>query len=458
MMNASDGIRHQIQDYSCVLDRLESRFRNRLWITGGWARTQFLNGNYAGDVDCIIFGTTSEILTFLHTAGFETQGTPLSRISYATSSETQNALFWCARIALPDRNHLDIMVAVGSSQIEAVLAKLEAFNFSINSIAINYSTNQCLRTAYNIEDANRAAFRVNDNYDICRNERVLSRDFEMFEKYYGFRSVETPLTTSLKACKDSLLTAEARQGHDDFLIERGQMLLPYIPTGAEAWIVRGAVRVALLGETKYWDDMDIVVDCERRRIFDHLNKIGTPFSLNMFGSPKIVVDNGIKVDIWGMESADSISGELARYSHNLDLIAWSIRRQNLIDPLGVVARLRNRELDLNQRFIASATIDEGRYAALKSIYLIIRHRLTFTDSVSALLRRSLGGCSPFLRKHLIRLVRELCLCVPRNHLELSMVDLEKALGTSDAINVVRHYWPEAVHVSTGSSTGNVLHR
>ena len=422
-MSPNSRIRSQLERYSPMLDELETRFGNRLWITGGWARATISPRNYAGDIDCIVFGNEEKFADILKASPFALQRAPLG----------------CLRIMLPDRNHLDIIPASGKSESDAVLHTLAGFNFSANSIAINHATDELLRTTHNVEDADRASFRVNDGYDIGRHQVVLSRDFEIFEKYYRLRSVDTPLMLSLKTLVQSYLASERRGDPAEILARRCEALLPCLPNGAEAWLVRGCVRSALLGQIKYWDDIDVVVNCTHEQIFRHLNDSCIPFSLNMYGSPKAVLHGGLKVDVWALDTKHGMAGELARYSHDLDSIAWSVQEQKLCDPIGVSQHLADRILDINSLFDRTATTLERQYAAMKSLYLIIRHQLTFSERVSVMMKTAIDDPSPFLTKHLIRLMRELCLCVTHDDMDRSLAILESKLQGSDAIKLARQY-------------------
>jgi hypothetical protein len=415
------GLHALRQHYSRVVDAFAAHFGERLWITGGWARAELSGSDYFGDIDCIIVADAQQIEQFAKTAGFDLKTAPLG----------------APRVVLFDRNHMDIIPVAGSTTEDAVLQAINAFNFSINSAAVNYVTGAVVRTPHNAEDAAAGAFRVNQRFDHRCSNRVLARDFEIFEKYYELKPVPTPPTLRVQ----KLLTAYAAQeGSDDAtqtLGTRSDEVAPCIPAAAEAWIVRGAVRCALLGQIKYWDDIDVITTASHDDIVGHLLDAGIPFSPNYFGTPKVITPNGFKADIWAL-GGHALETELAGYPHNLDAIAWSVLDGRLCDPFGVAKAIAQRRLDINPAFIVNASAHDLHYTALKSIYLIIRHALMFSDRAAELMRTPIVP-EPFLIKHLIRLLRELCLCVPPQTRAQAMAELESKLGACDAMRLVRSY-------------------
>jgi hypothetical protein len=420
-LGRSYGLHTLRRYYSRVLDAFAAHFGERLWITGGWARAELSGVDYVGDIDCIIVADAQQVQQFAINAGFDLKTAPLG----------------APRVVLVDRNHMDIIPASGSTTEDAVLQAINAFNFSINSAAVNYVTGAVLRTPHNAEDAAAGAFRVNERFDHRCSDRVLARDFEVFEKCYGLKPVPTLPTLRVR----KLLTAYAAQEGSDNATQtlgaRSDEVAPCIPAAAEAWIVRGAVRCALLGQVKYWDDIDVITTASLDDIVGHLLDAGIPFSPNYFGTPKVITPNGFKADIWAI-GGHALETELASYPHNLDAIAWSVLDRRLCDPLGMAEAIAQRRLDINPAFIINASAHDLHYTALKSIYLIIRHALTFSDRAAELMRTPIVP-EPFLIKHLIRLSRELCLCVPPRTRARAMAELESKLGACDAMQLVRAY-------------------
>jgi hypothetical protein len=407
--------------YTRVLDAFAARFGERLWITGGWVRAELSGSDYVGDIDCIIVADPQEINQFAIAAGFDLKTAPLG----------------APRVVLFDGNHMDIIAASGVTAEDAVLQAISAFNFSINSAAVNYISGDVVQTPHNAKDVAAGTFRVNDRFDHRCSDRVLARDFEIFEKYYGLKPVPTPATLQIQ----KVLTAyAAHEGSNDAtrtLRARSDEVAACLPAAAKAWIVRGTVRCALLGQVKYWDDIDVITTASHDDIVGHLVNAGIPFSPNYFGTPKVITPNGFKADIWAL-GGHALKTELAGYPHNLDAIAWSVRGRRLCDPLGVAEAIAQRRLDINPAFIGNASAHDVHYTALKSIYLIIRHALTFSDRAAELMRTPIVP-EPFLIKHLIRLLRELCLCVPPQTRARAMAELESKLGACDAMRLVRAY-------------------
>jgi hypothetical protein len=407
--------------YSRVIDAFAARFGERLWITGGWVRAELSGSNYLGDIDCIIVACAHQIKQFAIAAGFDLKTAPLG----------------APRVVLSDGNHMDIIPTSGPTAKNAVLQAINAYNFSINSAAVNYVTGAVVRTPHNAEDAAAGAFRVNDGFDHHCSDRVLARDFEIFEKYYGLRPVLTPPTLRVQKLVGAY---RAREGGDDAtqsLCARSSEVGPCLPKAAEAWIVRGTVRCALLGQIKYWDDIDVITTASKDDIAGHLAEAGIPFSPNYFGTPKVITPNGLKADIWAL-GGQSLETELTGYAHNLDAIAWSVRDRRLCDPLGVAEAIAQRRLDISPAFIGNASAHDLQYTALKSIYLIVRHALTYSDRAAELMRTPIVP-EPFLIKHLIRLLRELCLCLPPQTISRAIAALENKLGACDAVRLVHTY-------------------
>jgi hypothetical protein len=407
--------------YAREVDAFAARFGKRLWITGGWVRAELSGSDYRGDIDCIIVAGAQQIKQFAIVAGFDLRTAPLG----------------APRVMFSDRNHMDIIPASGPTAEDAVLQAISAFNFSINSAAVNYVTGAVVRTAHNAKDAAAGAFRVNEGFDHRCSDRVLARDFEVFEKFYGLRPVLTPPTLRAQKLVRSYGAREGGTDATQSLGARSDEVAPCLPAAAEGWIVRGTVRCALLGQIKYWDDIDVITTASNDDIVGHLVEAGIPFSPNYFGTPKVIMPNGLKVDIW-THGGQSLETELAGYPHNLDAIAWSVRDRRLCDPLGVAKAIARRHLDISPTFIGNASAHDLHYAALKSIYLVIRHELIFSDRAAELMRTPIVP-EPFLIRHLIRLLRELHLCVPPQTNARAIAELESKLGACDAMRLVHTY-------------------
>ncbi len=167
-------------------------------------------------------------------------------------------------------------------------------------------------------------------------------------------------------------------------------------------------------------------------LLHHLSARESRFSPSYFGTPKVVLANGLKADIWSLADGDGIGGELARYAHNLDAIAWSIDRQQVCDPLGTMTAIGKRFLDINPAYLSAASEHDVQYAALKSLYLVIRHKLSFSTDVARLLNTRIDP-TPFLTRQLIRLLQELCLVLPQAELQQSLLSVDGVGRDSDVI-------------------------
>lgn len=408
------------QHYSDVLDVLAACFGEQLWIVGGWARAELLGSNYAGDIDCVIVADVEQIRQFAIAAGFNVGSTP----------------FGNPHVVLADGNHLDLIPAAGPTGEDAVLQVIGTFNFSINSVAVNYATGAVVRTPHNLKDAAAGAFRVNDQFQFHTELwfRRLARDFEVFEKCYGLSPVPTAPTLRVQKLATTYRMRDRGEDVAQSLGARWDEISACVPVPAQAWIVGGTVRCALLGQIKYWDDVDVITTASGEDIVRHLTKTGMPFAPNHAGAPNVHMPKGLIVDIWTLDGC-TLETELASYPHNLDAIAWSVRDRRLCDPLGVAEAIAQRRLDINPAFIANASAREFHYAALKSIYLVIRHSLTFSDSAAELMRIPIVP-EPLLIKQVIGFVRKLCLCMPPQTIARAFAELESTLRTCDAMGLM----------------------
>src|SRR5262249_57742094 len=98
----------------------------------------------------------------------------------------------------------------------------------------------------------------------------------------------------------------------------------------------------------------------------------------------------------------------------------------------------DRLLRINQLSLRGMPAHDLHYTALKTVYLVVRHQLTFGEDVATLMRTPIT-LSPFLTKHLIGLMRELCLCMTRHEADRSLLCLENTLGVADATRLAREY-------------------
>ncbi|WP_172592356.1 ion channel [Nitrosomonas supralitoralis] len=399
-------------------------FENRLWIVGGWVRNAALGYQYVGDIDCLVPLAPEEIAATLKCSGYNYQKNSLGAF----------------RIRLPDGNHFDIMSTYHHCGNHDVLKALRSFNYSVNSAALNLLTNQLISTKEFELDISSNSVRF-QNINAISNQTLdysLMYDFEVLRSYYRLRP-----HNNLDWLERNVLGLEqaiSEQNAEGLLRLASNEINVLIPVSFNGWIVRGFVRCAILGDLKYWDDIDVIVECEKSTLIDHLFSVGAIYSLNFYGNPKVTLNNGRKADIWPLPKTSNLDGHFTEYAHSADMLAWSVKEEMFVEgSLSSVSTVARRELSINPNFIRNAQPSDINYCIVKTLYLIIRHKFTINESTENLLKLEFSPDN-LLMKNLFKLIKELHLCGIVN-IENQLEYVSSYIGSNAAVIILyRKYW------------------
>ena len=179
--------------------------------------------------------------------------------------------------------------------------------------------------------------------------------------------------------------------------------------GHEAWAVGGAVRDAVLGETRA--DWDLATDArpeEVRRVFRRTVPIGVEHgTVGVLASDDVMYEvTTFRLDVETdgrhavVEYADAIDDDLARRDFTINAVAWRPATDELRDPYGGREDLRRNVLravgDPATRFA------EDRLRVLRGLRFAGRYRMEVADET----RRALEAAVPATRELSAERVRE----------------------------------------------------
>jgi hypothetical protein len=398
------------------LRELEQTLQSDIWISGGWVRSANLqNMSYCGDIDLLVARPPDELIYLMLARGV------------SVCSNLSGGI----RIPLMDGNHCDLSSTYLFGNGSSVEHALNSYNFSVNAVAVSLRTGEVVAVRRAIEDLDARRFTVLAPIEEGIYDRLVTADG--FVQFYGL----TPNgdQDTLDVCRT---VDEQRALHDALIPEEalaaaGLRIAPLVPAAATAWLVRGAVRCAILRDLCFWDDVDVVVDCERDRLLDHLSQNGFNFILNFHGNPKIRLLSGHKVDIWSLGKG-GLASELARYEFNVDSIAWNVNERRFEDPCGWLQSTLDRKLMVrNVSDYPGGSL--APYIALKAAYLCMRHALIPMGSEVIKLFAMPIGDGGYIRKHAHRLAREASCAIPR-YIERDLYELRVSLSNSSAFEML----------------------
>jgi len=270
--------------------QLSHMLNSDVWIVGGWVRSSALNIQYVGDID---------LVTTLPIHDLEEA---LEKTSLVWKQTRKGAL----RAHLSDGNHVDISSSISHYGDSDIRKALREFNFTVNACAVNINEMRFLCIPQYELHIQKRTFDFLDpiRFQQKTADIALLKDFEILNKYYNLQALERTLWLSKEVleCEFDIQSKSSEQ----LLLEAGKYVSPYIPEGCDAWIVRGYVRCSVLGDLRYWDDIDLVVDCNESELYKHLNTIGANFTSNYYSSPKVFMSNGRTLDIWSLPKEQTI--------------------------------------------------------------------------------------------------------------------------------------------------------
>ena len=388
--NISEACLSALQDngYLSYIEKLSYLFHGDIWVVGGWVRAATLGLNYSGDIDCITTASNKYIEERLEVSGFC----------------CQKNRFGGYRIRLADENHIDLWSARHGAKEKGVLDELKRLNFTINSAAVNVFSKREIKTdEFRLHAKSRKFRPLSGGSDNATFVQTLIEDMDVLERFYRLNPVKTKEYDFLDWHRKRLLDEYSDMSTAEALRVAKNRIKDIVPSGSNAWIVRGYVRCSLMGDLCYWDDIDVVVDCDVQDLKDSLSLASISWEENYFGNPKIFLESGSVVDIWSI-SGRSIESVLTKdFVFNVDSIAWEINEENLV--LGRFP-YEDHILRANDEILEELSNSQINYLALKAIYLIIRHGIGFDNSVERLIKRSTSSNS-YTHKNAIRLTKEL---------------------------------------------------
>lgn len=415
--------------YATELQKLSDALEGDLWIVGGWVRNSALNIEYCGDIDCLTTLESRDLEDRLANAGYKPV---LNR-------------FGTYRIFLLDGNHVDLTTTIAQASTTDIVKAIRAFNFTVNSAAINYSTGRLVCSEKFIGDIKNREFHITCSAELRDGEYWLGfiRDMETLENYYGLNPVNDEIYQKSKQKSQKLINDFYNISFDEAMEAASERLKDIIPSKREAWVVRGYVRCAYLGELKYWDDLDVIVDCSSQELISHLDQLGVSWAKNYFGNPKIYHSSGITIDIWPLTQGQSIENAISEFPHDIDSLAWPVNGGGLIASDRTLNSISNRKLCINHLAVDNLSKRDVSYTAIKAVYLIIRHNLEPDSSVAQLLNRDFE-VSPLIKKHTISLAKELRISGINDIFDVTEY-IKKICDTNEPTSLLMKYWDVFIH-------------
>lgn len=152
----------------------------------------------------------------------------------------------------------------------------------------------------------------------------------------------------------------------------------------QAFIVRGCLRSMLLNELRPWDDIDVVTTHSQSKLAAMVGDLA--LRRTMHGGFKLQLTNSARTaDIWTIDSTmgvqcASLSGALELFEFTVDAIAMDLESLEIVDPLGNLADLDDRKIDLQPLYKPP---DEFSFAIVKGTYLALRHNLSIGPRLAA---------------------------------------------------------------------------
>jgi hypothetical protein len=423
--------RWNVLGYAPTVAEIAEKLGGRIWLTGGWVRSALLgHSNYVGDIDCLISGEIDSARRKLASLG---------------TLKWHDLQSGGLRIELPDGNNLDLSSTFDRNGDGDVAKRLSAYDASINAVAISLRDGSYVEAPGAMDDAFHRRFRVmateispEDHIDLLGNIASLLG-------YYRLTPREDPRTSSVVEevrCERMRLQ---RGSPESNLGDAGRLIKPFLPKGKRAWIVRGFVRCALLGELSLYDDIDVVVEGGAQELLDHLAETGVRYSRTIYGMPKIRTNTGLTLDIWCLNEL-SMAQALRSFEFRCDSLAWSVSGQFLEDPLHAREDVDARRL-IGGNLISGPWPGSPAYLSCKAAYLCLRHDFSAGDSACmALLKAPVEGTG-YLLKNVDRLARELSASVEPERLRDRADRVRQAIGVSPAVDRIFDF------ISTAGQTG-----
>lgn len=408
--------------YRNILGKISKLCANKIWIVGGWLTSERLGRPYFGDIDLVTALDKDCLIVALSEAGLEISNTPVGSI----------------RVSLPDLNHIDISPFASFEGANTILECIEYFNFSVNSIGFNISKCEYTFGQHCLRNIAERSFRVNERFKFSEQRKIpFLKDMDSMQFYYRLNPTDDARTQAFRLFRDTEKQKNCGVEPRQLLREIGNAVRQYLPEGRECWLSRGVVRSALSGGSSYWDDLDVIVNCNKREVFDFYRRLEMPFTLNFYGSPKAVLPDGQRMDVITMNDTENIQSLIYGFAHRCDSVCWSIDREEFYDPFGNIEKIVDCNLELCENFLSKYNTSDRAYFALKSLYLILRHGFEPGDDLISLVNCSFRF-GPHHKKNATRLCKELLSCGLEDDSWERYERLDRG-SRSSAFRVMNHY-------------------
>jgi hypothetical protein len=313
---------------------------------------------------------------------------------------------------------------------------LTRFNFSINSAAFNVARGTLECTREFLEDVETHSFRLSRGYVWNPALRkVLYEDCERLLHYdlLAPRNEEPTAALLDEISREKLLLR--RQSVAGKLHAARRRVREVLGPEAKAWIVRGYLRCSLLGTLEYWDDLDVVVEMDKNRVRSVVERGELRFEVNYHGNLKLFESDGSTMDIWSLREGWGIEDELSGYAHDVDAVAWNVESGVVVNPCGARVSAGSRTVDVMERYLRQASIEELAYTSFKTAYLCLRHGMRPGRRAQELMREEVG-MDGFLSMNVARLVKELC-CATEGGVAESIAWMRNDVGDLPILRIMQ---------------------
>lgn len=378
-------------EYRETIFALRQALHRELFLTGGWALSALLKKSYVGDVDVITTATKKEIAA------------ASKSLHLSCSQSSRGGL----RILLNDRNHMDVSSTHSFSESKTISDALQRFSFSANSIAINVNSGDLVRTSDNVIDLARNSFRLNREYVFeCRDTVSNLIKLDTLQHFFRLTPKRDCRTISQIRLRTEMRNRWKDHDPQSNLISFSRKISRFVPPNTQAWFTRGIVRAALTRSLTFWDDLDIMVDCSEKELLKFLDRNQVVYTLNYFNLPKVHLPDGQKLDMIPVNGIGDVERLLRSFPIRADSVAWSITARAFVDPIGAVEDISDRRLKLCDDFWQLTSESDRRFVALKSVFVLTRHKMRPDDEVRDLINVR-QNYTLFDRRNATRLAAEL---------------------------------------------------
>lgn len=346
-------------NYYKLLIGLRKTICANVYLYGGWVLSSILNKPYFGDIDIVVDTSLSQIESVFQRSGITYDRNPYGNI----------------RIRLSDGNHIDISPLISSGQKISILEFIASRTFTVNAVAVNVSDGSYVFSQEFVHDLTDSRFDFAECGELG-NLRPLSvlRNWHALQDYFGL--IFSP--KSSEKLNYLRISSSAWPVTDETDIENPlpalkKIVSNYLPPFSNVRIAKGAVRCAILKCLTIWDDVDVIAQCSRESVVDHLESIGAKFTLNHYGDPKIWLPEGQSVDVIPIGEEGCFIEKIETFFHDCDKIMWDCRTEQFMDPICVTIDLLENRMPSSKVSLVSLSEEDLSYYSLKTVYLAARH-------------------------------------------------------------------------------------